>query len=316
MLAFILVLFVVLVIYTLTDYSGSSTKEGLDVVSQLPSPPYTTHISQTPKEIQPYESPSSVIPENIEGSKESFYKLDFSTPHTTKTQLEHIQHTVASMNDFFSSEVKTIQDKNDPSIQLPLEVTISDFKILKDELLVLNRNPGIEPSISEMQMNEIDANLNYLRRWVRLYHANQPYHERVEGFESDTQPSSESSVSKSPSEIPASKEDMILFVKKADEEMKKFTGTIVDDCNGNDTTRGGSGKRSTVYEAGAFETDPILYARIRNIKKIRDIVYTILDKLSLDEITPENVTIGKKDLENAFLNLRNMNIPLPPINLS
>ena len=64
---------------------------------------------------------------------------------------------------FFGFQAFMLQERNDPSIQIPLCRARADMAELINVQSVMERNPGLPSRINNKQLNDIQANLNYLR---------------------------------------------------------------------------------------------------------------------------------------------------------
>jgi hypothetical protein len=64
---------------------------------------------------------------------------------------------------FFGFQAFMLQERNDPAIQIPLCRARADMAELINVQSVMERNPGLPSRINNKQLNDIQANLNYLR---------------------------------------------------------------------------------------------------------------------------------------------------------
>lgn len=94
--------------------------------------------------------------------------LPYKDPTLESAPYARLKELLESMKGFFTFEAKSLETKSDPAIQLPLTTARGDLQRLTDELNVLNRNPGINSSLTQGQADEIQANLAYLQRQNRL----------------------------------------------------------------------------------------------------------------------------------------------------
>ena len=185
MFAFLALLFVLLVIYFFTN-----EKEGF-----TESPPqHTINIPTIPKSIPPV---SSVRPSSLPGKLPiaPYEQIAASSPlpyqDTTliKANRQQLINQLELLKGFLSFEAQEISERSDPGIQLPLTTARSDFHVLQGEVDVLNRNPGLQPTITLSHLNEISSNLAYLQREVRLIGSagtlQGPVYEFTEGFDID-----------------------------------------------------------------------------------------------------------------------------------
>lgn len=89
-------------------------------------------------------------------------------PALQKASAGRIQSGYESLTGFFETDAPGLQKMGDPSVQLALSTARSDRTRLSDEFAVLQRNPGIESTLTEDDVNSIEANLGYLQKKWRL----------------------------------------------------------------------------------------------------------------------------------------------------
>jgi hypothetical protein len=99
--------------------------------------------------------------------------LPFNDPAEEKSTTQMLTVLKADMDGFSSSELPSLLEvgKNDPSVKLPVTRFKGDYQRVKDELLTVKNNPGIEPHITVQDIQEIAANLRFLQRSYRTYSA-------------------------------------------------------------------------------------------------------------------------------------------------
>jgi hypothetical protein len=111
----------------------------------------------------------------------------YQDPALIKTTSQRIKSAVEMLKGFLAFQANEIEYRSDPSIQLPLTTARADFQRLSDEANVIARNPGLQPDMTEQEMNEVMANLAYLQREVALIGANRPFDnsglQNLEGFD-------------------------------------------------------------------------------------------------------------------------------------
>ena len=197
MIAFLALLFVLLVIYALTK-----TKEGFNPMNTSPE----HRINIPVNEIPPMLTPANMTKNNTtvgntvsqpasNGSifpgcdvKSSTYPgmlpgplptapyeqiavgspLPYQDTTLIKANRQQLINLLEMMKGFLAYEAQEIAERSDPTIQLPLQTARTDFHVLQQEVEVLNRNPGIQPTITLSHLNEISSNLAFLQREVRL----------------------------------------------------------------------------------------------------------------------------------------------------
>jgi hypothetical protein len=191
MFAFLLLLFILLVIYSFT----AATKEGFNpmntspshvvnipvnqIPSMLPSPPASMKVSNTvstPAQNGSIFSNCSVEPSTLPGQlpHAPYQQIAVASPlpyqDTTliKANRQQLINLLELIKGFLAFEAQEIAERSDPTIQLPLQTARSDFHTLQSEVEVLNRNPGIQPNMTLSHLNEISSNLAFLQQKVRL----------------------------------------------------------------------------------------------------------------------------------------------------
>ena len=213
MFAFLLLLFVLLVIYSFT----TATKEGFNpmntspshqvnipvnqIPSMLPSPPAAKVLNTVSTLAQNGSifSNCSVEPSTLPGQlpQAPYEQIAVASPlpyqDTTliKANRQQLINLLELIKGFLAFEAQEIAERSDPTIQLPLQTARSDFHTLQSEVEVLNRNPGIQPNMTLSHLNEISSNLAFLQQKVRLIGAAGPiqgpiyqFTKPVEGFRS------------------------------------------------------------------------------------------------------------------------------------
>ena len=119
------------------------------------------------------------------GAIASFNSLPYRDPSQEKAKYRRILNVQTTLRGFLENEASNIQDLSDPAIQLPLTSARSDLTKLTNEVLVLKRNPGIDSSLTQGDVDEIQANLGYLQKKWRMSVYNEV---GVEGFNDGSDP--------------------------------------------------------------------------------------------------------------------------------
>lgn len=196
MIAFLALLFVLLVIYALTK-----TKEGFNPMNTSPEHRINIPVNEIPSMLAPASndakatvgntvsrpaSNGSIFPEcDVKASEyhgmlpgplptAPYQQLAVGSPlpyqDTTliKANRQQLINLLEMLKGFLAFEAQEIAERSDPTIQLPLQTARTDFHVLQMEVDVLNRNPGIQPTITLSHLNEISSNLAFLQREVRL----------------------------------------------------------------------------------------------------------------------------------------------------
>ena len=305
MFAFLALLFVLIVIYFFTSESNESniTKEGFNPVNTSPSHKVNIPVNIIPPAIPPPPA-RSIDDSNVQASDlpghlpiapyeqiASMSPLPYQDTSLIKANRQQLVSMLEMVKGFLAFEAQELSERSDPTIQLPLNTARGDFHTLQSEVEVLNRNPGLQPTITQSHLNEIASNLAYLQREVRLigaagpiqgpiYEFTQPVNVRgaVEGFEGGT--------GQSAGQI-ATPDDLRNFVTRISADIIRLSASGT--------------------------TDPIVNARVVALTELKSNVRTILDQVDRGELMPTEIPIMKRDIENAFPILGNPSQPLPQI---
>ena len=134
-----------------------------------------------PNSPQPFAPPTTALLAPPPGQAASVNSYVYEDPALKKAAATRIQSVLQSVKGFLANEAPGLQDLGDPSVVLPLGTARADAQRLEDEFNVLARNPGIQSTLTDDDLNKIGANLGFLQRKWRLS-ANSMG--TVEGFQS------------------------------------------------------------------------------------------------------------------------------------
>jgi hypothetical protein len=214
--------------------------------------------------------------------------LPYQDPSLIKANRQQLVNTLETLKGFLAFEAQEISERSDPSIQLPLNTARADFNKLQDEVYVLNRNPGLQPTITQEQLAEIEANLAFLQKTVRLIGVAGPIQGPIyeftrninvkEGF-SDYQDNNDGGI--------ASESDIKNFVSRLDGEIKRLSSSGT--------------------------TDPIIISRVSYLNQIKVQMEDILTRLQTGALMTTEIPVMKKDIEKALPILGKPSEPLPQL---
>jgi len=204
----------------------------------------------------------------------------YAEPRLVKTTRQRILNVLESLKGFLAFQATEIEDRSDPSIQLPLQTARGDFQRLQSEANVLQRNPGLTPHMTAMDIAQIEDNVAYLQVEAEMVGVNRPYQSSVhdadlEGFKDGGD------------KTPASLSELIDFSTRIQSAI---------------TSLSASGT-----------TDPIVQARIGNLTAMMADVDAVIGKIQSGVILSNQVPILKTDVDKALPVLGNMSSPLPAI---
>jgi hypothetical protein len=305
MFAFLALLFVLITVYFFT--SPHATKEGFDPMNTSPSHKVNIPVNIIPPSVAPPParsiSDSNVQPSDLPGQLPiapyeqiaAMSPLPYQDTTLIKANRQQLISALEMLKGFLAFEAQEISERSDPTIQLPLNTARSDFHTLQSEVEVLNRNPGLQPTITQSHLNEIMSNLAYLQREVRLIGAagpiQGPIYEFVqpvnvvggslEGFENmnGETPAQGGQI--------ATPKDLENFVARLSAEIIRLSASGT--------------------------TDPVINARIVALTNMKTNVQTILDQVQTGALMPVEIPIMKKDIDSAFPILGKPSEPLPQV---
>jgi hypothetical protein len=309
MLAFLVLLVVALTIYAMTsDKEGFESRLGIanatvhqpvDKVVQRLAPiasadsgqaptsllvgasiPSTTAVPSEPGTlpIAPFEQTATMSP------------LPYQDTTQIKANRQQLINLLEMLKGFMAYEAQHLEDRSDPSIQLPLQTARSDFYALQSEVSVLNRNPGIQPTITLTHLQDISSNLAFLQQKVRLLGSAGALQGPIYSFD----------VSKGQEEgfLGSQGAPMLEKVVASQKDMEDFLAKL-------------EGER--IRLAASATTDPVVQARVSALTQMRQEVREIVEQLKAKKMLPTEVPIQKADLDKAFPVLGKPSEPLPQI---
>jgi hypothetical protein len=289
MFAFLALLFILIVIYCFV-----STQEGFDPFNKPPAHQVKIPENEIPKRLSSPPATEtdkhSVQPSDLPGQLPvapyeqiaAMSPLPYQDTTLIKANRQQLISMLEMLQGFLSFEAQEISENSDPSIQLPLNTARSDFHTLQSEVRVLNRNPGLQPTITLSHLNDIASNLAYLQEKVRLIGAAGPiqgpiyeFTEPVEGFQN-----------------PSQNAGQIATPKDLEDFIGKIQGEII-------------------RLSASGTNDPIVQARVTGLTKMKEDVQEILTQVNSGALMSFEIPIMKKDIEKALPVLGKPSEPLP-----
>ena len=268
----------------------------------------------------------------------------YQDPALIKTTSQRIKSAVEMLKGFLAFQANEIEYRSDPSIQLPLTTARADFQRLSDEANVIARNPGLQPDMTEQEMNEVMANLAYLQREVALIGANRPFDnsglQNLEGFDDMLQQvhnggisvMNGSAINLPDANVPATNLPVtnLPAINLPDANVPAINGSAKPANGSANNTRTIENAHNPASEQDLIEfsakiqgeilrltasgtTDPINTMRVSALTNIKTNVDETIQKLQSGSLNQADVQIMKSDIANALPNLGNPNEPLPSI---
>lgn len=244
-------LFIIIVVSIL--YVSSTMADGFtDLVIPQGLPPRET---VTTGDYKAYMPLSTTLLSPPPGGVASVNTLPYKDPELEKAPYARLKNVLETANGFVQNEAIHMEEMSDPSIQLPLTTLKADIRRLKDEVLVLQRNPGIESTLTQGAVDGMEANLAYLQKKWRA-----SPNSMVEGF--DNAPGSSNGNRCTAAEL----NDLLVKI----------------------------GVEITRLSASAT-TDPVTTQRIATLTSIKGAVQDIVTKVSSGQMAATDIPILESD---------------------
>jgi len=278
-----------------------------------PSPPSAGTLPSAPVEQRSKETPNP-----------------YRDPSTEPAKYIRILSVKEDLQAFFGFQAFMLEDRNDPSVQMPLTRARADMAELIDVQSVMERNPGLQSRINNKQLDDIQSNLRYLRAILRDLEASGAIQQQaLEGFVDIPEEEEDEDVEgfyAQPKRIKPRK-----FVRKPaptaqPSNVKEVAAQPTKAVAKKAAPIDPSGKRATLIQLQEFQTkivieitrlnasgttDPLIVGRITTLNRIKDDVDQVIEQLQRGAITPQTVPIYYKDIERALPLLGRVNAPLP-----
>ena len=218
----------------------------------------------------------------------------YQEPSLIRTSRPRILELLERVKGFLAFQAQEIEDRSDPSIQLPLQTARGDFKRLESEANVLQRNPGIQPQLTELDIAQMDDNISYLQREVELIGSNRPFQSSahdidLEGFTgcqrgSYTKTKMEGFENQGP---PATADELKNFSSRLQGEILRLSASGT--------------------------TDPVVQARVSNLTAMKSQVDEVAANLASGNMLQSEVPITSAAIEQALPVLGKPTQPLPQL---
>lgn len=302
MFAFLALLVVALAVYIITkDQEGFETRIANSTVSQpvdkvvkrISSLPERSDSSDPMKE-EPYPSTApGTLPIAPFEQTATMSPLPYQDTTDIKANRQQLVNALEMLKGFLAFEAQYLEERSDPNIQLPLQTARSDFYTLQNEVSVLNRNPGVQPTITLAHLNDMSSNLSFLQQKVRLLGTAGALQGPIYSFTSDTESETETEGFQN-----QTVKDAKLGQVATQQELEVFLAKL-------------QGERIRLSASGT--TDPVIQARVGALTKMLQDVNGVLDQLKSRKMLPTEVPIYKADIDKAFPVLGKPSEPLPQI---
>ena len=222
---------------------------------------------------QPNPSIPGTLPFAPYGQSASVGSYQYKDPAQLPANLQQMRQLYEDMRSFIVFEGTSVSNSSDPTVSLPLSQVRADSRRLQQEIAVLSKNPGIEPSLTQQELADMQEGLTFLQRKIRLFQTAGVVSNGVEGFV-DAAPKTK-----------ATKLEIQLL-------QNKIYAAIL-----------------TLSASGT--TDPVVTARIKNLQGMYSETKDILSKLDNGTMKADEVSYYSQDIKDIIPKLASPSSKLP-----
>lgn len=122
-----------------------------------------------PIQAQPNSSVPGTLPFGPYAQTASVGSYQFKDPSLLPGDLKQMKQLSESIRSFLVFEGASVANSSDPTVTLPLTQLRADYEKLAQEVSVLDKNPGIDSTMSQQDLADTEGTLTFLRRKVRLF---------------------------------------------------------------------------------------------------------------------------------------------------
>lgn len=203
----------------------------------------------------------------------------YQDPAQLPAELKQMKQLYEDIRSFLVFEGVSVSDSSDPTVQLPLTQLRADSSKLQQEISVLQNNSGIQSTLTQQNLADIQEALTFLQRKVRLFQTSGVISGGVEGF-------TNGNASPTPKTI-ASEQDL------KDLQGKIYAAILVLTSSGT--------------------TDPVVMARVGRLQEMYSLVSDLVNKLDNGILKPTDIPVYKEDINTILPNLPNPQMPVMDI---
>lgn len=221
-------------------------------------------------QIQPNSSTPGTLPAGPYAQTASVGSYQYQDPAQLPANLNQMKILYEDLRAFLSFEGPSISNSSDPTVSLPLTQVQADKRKLQQEIAVLERNPGIQSSLNQQQLADIQEGLTFLQRKVRLFQTSGVISGGKEGFQNPPT-----------GKTRATLQELQLL------QTKTMSAIL------------------TLSSSGT--TDPVVQARIKNLNTLHKDVSDMINKLNKGIWTQSDVPVYSQDIKTILPDLGNPN---------
>ena len=244
-------------------------------VNNVSEPRIASGVEQARLDIQaqPNSSTPGTLPFGPYGQMASVGSYQYQDPALLPAELNQMKKLKEDLRAFLVFEGPSVTANSDPTVQLPLTQLRADSRKLDQEISVLSNNPGIQSSLTQQNIADIQESLSFLQRKVRLFQTSGVVNTTVDGKEGFQDGSDDMSEPKTR----ATKEDLQSL------QTKIYSAIL------------------TLSSSGT--TDPTVQARIKRLQEMYSSITDMINKIDGGIWTSSDIPLYKEDIAGILPNL-------------
>jgi hypothetical protein len=231
-------------------------------------------------QVQPNSSKPGTLPSGPYAQTASVGSYQYQDPAQLPAELKQMQNLYESMKSFLVFEGPSIGNSSDPTVSLPLTQIQADSRRLQQEISVLERNPGIQSSLNQQELADMEEGLTFLQRKVRLFQTSGVVLDPNAGNEGFQNPIGQGKTR-------ATKEELQLL------QTKIMSAILILSSSGT--------------------TDPVVQARIKNLQAMYTDTTDMINKLNKGIWTATDVPVYSQDIKAIIPNLADPKKIIPDV---
>lgn len=263
-----LIIFLGIVLWIVTStHLLDRVSEGFESLSPEPIIPKTLEPTRLPIQAMPNEANPGPLLYAPYGQTASVGSAPFQDPSLGPASLNQIKKLNEDLRSFLVFEGANVASSSDPTVQLPLTQIRADSRKLGQEVSVLEKNSGIQSTMTQQDLGDIEGALSFLQRKVRLF--------QTAGVVSSTEGFVSGSGEKTRATI---------------DELKSLQTKIY---------------AAILTLSSTATTDPVVQARIKNLQNMYASITDMISKLNNGTWTADDIPVFKEDIATILPNLAN-----------
>ena len=273
-----------------------SAKEGFEdlLSSPISEPIVPKGLVQVKADTEAMPNPSipNELPFGPYAQMASVGSFQYQDPAMMPAELTQMKKINEDLRAFLAFEGVNLANSSDPTVSLPLTQLRADARKLQDEVVVLDKNPGVQSQLTQQSLAEIDGALMFLQKKVRLFETAGVVSGGSEGFQ----------------DIARSPKDAVKVIGRA----------VAQGDNRSEKAKEGEKTKATKKDLELLQTktyaailtlsasgtvDPVVQARIKRLQEMYTALSDMITKLNKGQWTQKDIPVFKEDIQEVLPNL-------------